>query len=99
MKISRIFKTIFLLDFLAGLKIALREVFKSKKKQLTIHLKKEKLAHVLEVNMPCVDIQTVKKDALLVNCVKPSVQLKLSQLNLLREKMVVEKLLDMILIC
>ena len=97
MKISRIFKTIFLLDFLAGLKIALREVFKSKK-QLTILLKKEKLAHVLEVNMPCVDIQTVKKDALLVNCVKPSVQLKLSQLNLKREKMVVEKPLDMILI-
>jgi len=40
MKISRVFKTIFLLDFLAGLKIALREVFKSKK-QLTIHLKRK----------------------------------------------------------
>ncbi len=31
MKISRIFKTIFLLDFLAGLNIAIREIFKSKK--------------------------------------------------------------------
>jgi len=89
MKISRVFKTIFLLDFLAGLKIALREVFKSKK-TINYPFEKGKLAHVLEVNMPCVDIQTVKKDALLVNCVKPSVQLKLSQLNLLREKMVVE---------
>ena len=31
MKISRIFKTIFMLDFLGGLSIALRELFKSKK--------------------------------------------------------------------
>jgi formate hydrogenlyase subunit 6/NADH:ubiquinone oxidoreductase subunit I len=31
MKISRIFKTIFLIDFLSGLMIALKEVFKNKK--------------------------------------------------------------------
>ena len=31
MKISRIFKTIFLLDFLGGLNIAIKEIFKSKK--------------------------------------------------------------------
>ena len=31
MKISRIFKTIFLLDFLGGLNIAIKEMFKSKK--------------------------------------------------------------------
>ena len=31
MKISRILKTIFLLDFLSGLIIALRTIFKSKK--------------------------------------------------------------------
>ena len=31
MKISRIFKTVFMLDFLGGLAIALRELFKSKK--------------------------------------------------------------------
>ena len=31
MKISRIFKTIFLYDFLTGLLIALKEVFKPKK--------------------------------------------------------------------
>ena len=31
MKISRIFKTIFMLDFLGGLSIALKELFKSKK--------------------------------------------------------------------
>ena len=31
MKISRFFKTIFMLDFLGGLTIALRELFKSKK--------------------------------------------------------------------
>ena len=31
MKISRIFKTIFLLDFLTGLIIAIKEIFKSKK--------------------------------------------------------------------
>ena len=31
MKISRIFKTIFLLDFIDGLRLALREIFKSKK--------------------------------------------------------------------
>ena len=49
MKISRIFKTIFLLDFIDGLRLALKEIFKSKK-LLTIHLKKEKLAQGLEVN-------------------------------------------------
>ena len=31
MKISRIFKTVFMLDFFGGLVIALRELFKSKK--------------------------------------------------------------------
>ena len=31
MKISRILKTIFMLDFLTGLMIAVKEVFKSKK--------------------------------------------------------------------
>ena len=31
MKIFRIFKTIFLLDFLSGLKLAIKEIFKSKK--------------------------------------------------------------------
>ena len=41
MKISRIFKTIFLIDFIIGLIIAIKEVFKSKK-QLTILSKKEK---------------------------------------------------------
>ena len=50
MKISRFFKTIFMLDFFGGLIIALRELFK-KKKQSTIHLKKEKLVQDLEVNM------------------------------------------------
>ena len=31
MKISRLFKTIFMLDFIGGLLIAIKEIFKSKK--------------------------------------------------------------------
>ena len=31
MKISRIFKTIFMLDFISGLLIAIKEIFKAKK--------------------------------------------------------------------
>jgi len=42
MKISRFFKTIFMTDFIGGLTIAIKELFKSKKKQLIILLKKEK---------------------------------------------------------
>ncbi len=41
MKIGRIFKTIFLLDFLVGLIIAIKETFK-KKRHLIILLKKAK---------------------------------------------------------
>ena len=44
------------------------------------------------------DIQMEKKDVLHVNYVKLFVLLKLSQLNLPKEKMEAEKLLDMILI-
>ena len=50
MKLSRFLKTIFMMDFLSGLMIAIKEVFKSKK-QLITHLKKEKLAQDLEENM------------------------------------------------
>ena len=31
MKISRIFKTVFMIDFITGLLIAIKEIFKSKK--------------------------------------------------------------------
>ena len=41
MKISRFLKTILMTDFISGLFIALKELFKSKR-QLIIHLKKEK---------------------------------------------------------
>jgi NADH-quinone oxidoreductase subunit I len=51
MKLSRFFKTIFMTDFVGGLLIAIKE-FLNQKKQLIILLKKEKLAHDLEVNMP-----------------------------------------------
>ena len=50
MKISRFFKTILLLDFLSGLLIAIKEIFKDKK-TINYLLKKEKLAQDLEVNM------------------------------------------------
>ena len=95
MKISRIFKTIFLLDFLAGLKIALREVFKPKK-TINYPFEKGKISPRFRGELALRRYPNGKKDALLVNCVKPSVQLKLSQLNLLREKMEAEKLQDMI---
>ena len=41
MKVSRFLKTIFLIDFLSGLIIAVKETFKKKKQKIT-HLKKEK---------------------------------------------------------
>jgi hypothetical protein len=41
MKLSRFFKTIFMTDFVGGLLIAIKELFKSKK-TLIIHLKKVK---------------------------------------------------------
>ena len=50
MKISRIFKTIFLLDFVGGLIVAVK-VLLDQKKLLIILLRKEKLAQGIEVNM------------------------------------------------
>jgi hypothetical protein len=97
MKLSRFLKTIFMTDFVGGLFIAIKELFKSKK-QSTIHSKKEKLALDLEVSMHLEDIRMEKKDVLPVNYVKPFVLLKQLQLNLLQEKMVAERLLDTILI-
>ena len=41
MKISRIIKTVFMADFVAGLLIAIKKIFKLKKLS-TIRLKKEK---------------------------------------------------------
>ena len=61
MKISRIFKTIFMLDFLGGLTIALREFFKSKK-TINYPFEKGKISPRLEVNMLLEDILMVKKD-------------------------------------
>ena len=61
MKITRFIKTILMIDFVGGLLIAIKELFKSKKLS-TILLKKEKLAQDLEVNMLSEDIQMVKKD-------------------------------------
>ena len=60
MKITRYIKTILMTDFVGGLLIAIKELFKSKK-LLTILLKKEKLAQDLEANMLSEDIQMVKK--------------------------------------
>ena len=50
MKLNRIIKTIFLLEFVKALAIAIKEIFKSKKQSI-IPLKREKLVHDLEVNM------------------------------------------------
>ena len=51
MKISRIFKTIFLLDFLGGLIIAIKQIFKIKK-TINYPFEKGKISQDLEVNMP-----------------------------------------------
>ena len=50
MKIGRLLKTIFMIDFMTGLLIAIKEIFKSKK-QLITHLKKDRLVHVQEGSM------------------------------------------------
>ena len=49
MKISRILKTIFMVDFITALMIAIKEAFKAKK-TLIILLKKAKLAQEQEAN-------------------------------------------------
>ena len=61
MKITRFFKTILMIDFITGLLIALRELFRPKK-QLIIHLKKAKLVLDIEESMLSEDILMVKKD-------------------------------------
>ena len=50
MKFSRIIKTVLLLDFLSGMLMAVKEIFKTKK-TINTHLRKEKSAQDLEVNM------------------------------------------------
>ena len=50
MKFSRILKTLFLIDFLTGLLMAIKETFK-KKKHSIILLKKVKLVQEQEVSM------------------------------------------------
>ena len=140
MKINRIMKTVLMLDFLAGLTIAIKQIFKSKK-TINYPFEKGKISprfrgeHALrrypngeerciacklcEAVCPAqaitiesterddgsrkttrydIDMLMVKKDVLHANYVKLFVQHKLSQLNQLKEKMEVEKLLGMILI-
>ena len=50
MKITRFLKTILMTDFISGLFIAIKELFKSKK-LLIIHSRKEKLVQDTEGNM------------------------------------------------
>ena len=51
MKFNRIIKTIFMADFISGLVIATKNIFKTKK-TINFLLKKEKLVQDLEVSMP-----------------------------------------------
>ena len=98
MKISRVFKTIFLLDFLAGLKIALREVFKSKK-TINYPFEKGKISprfrgeHALR-RYPNGEERCIACKLCEAVCPAQAITIESSE----REKMVVEKLLDMILI-
>ena len=50
MSLIRFFKTIFMIDFLTGLIMAIKEIFKPKK-QLIIHLNKVQLVLEQEENM------------------------------------------------
>ena len=50
MKITRFLKTILMIDFISGLLMAIKEIFKPKK-QLIILLKKEKLVQGIEGSM------------------------------------------------
>ena len=61
MKLSRFFKTIFMTDFLGGLFIALKELFKSKK-TINYPFEKGKIVLDLEGSMLYVVIQMEKKD-------------------------------------
>jgi hypothetical protein len=97
MKLSRFFKTIFMTDFVGGLFIAIKEIFKSKK-TINYPFEKGKISPRFRGEHALEDIQMEKKDVLLVNYVKLFVLLKQLQLSQLQEKMEVEKQLDMILI-
>ena len=98
MKLSRFFKTIFMTDFIGGLAIAIKELFKSKK-TINYPFEKGKISPRFRgENMHLEDIQMERKDVLPVNCVKLSAQPKLLQSSQQPEMMVVEKLRDMILI-
>ena len=62
MKISRLLKTIFMIDFVTGLLIAIKETFKAKK-TINYPFEKGSLEQGQEVSMLLEDILTVKKDA------------------------------------
>ena len=97
MKISRIFKTIFLLDFLGGLNIAIKEIFKSKK-TINYPFEKGKISprfrgeHALR-RYPNGEERCIA--CKLCEAVCPAQAITIESL---KELMEVEKLLDMILI-
>ena len=84
MNFSRLFKTIFLVEFISGLLIAIKELFR-KSKTINYPFEKGPISPRMRGEH--------------VNYVKRFVLLKLLQLSLQKDQMGAEKQLDMILIC
>ena len=98
MNLSRLLKTIFLVEFISGLYMALKELFR-KSKTINYPFEKGPISPRMRGEHALEDIPTEKRDVLLVNYVKQFVLLKLLQLSLRRELMEAEKQLVMISIC
>ena len=98
MNLNRILKTIFLVEFISGLYMAIKELFR-KSKTINYPFEKGSISPRMRGEHALEDILMEKKDVLLVNYVKQFVLHKQLQLSLQKGLMEVEKQLDMILIC
>ena len=96
MDLSRLFKTIFLVEFIQGLKMAITELFK-KSKTINYPFEKGSISPRMRGEHE-EDTQMVKKDVLHVNCAKPFVLHKQLQLRQNQSQMEVGELVATILI-
>ena len=97
MNLARLFKTIFLVEFVSGLFIALKELFR-KSKTINYPFEKGPISPRMRGDMHLEDILTVKRciACKLCEAVCPAQAITI---ELLKGQTVVEKLLDTILIC
>ena len=99
MNFSRLLKTIFLVEFISGLYVAVRELFR-KSKTINYPFEKGRISPRMRGEHALRRYPNGEERCVLpVNYAKQSVQPKLSRLSLQRDQMEVEKLHVMTLTC